>query len=86
MIDIGLHDDSDALFDDVRKSGYAAPAGYGDKGRCTIRGSGAQKWLDVVPGQAACEARFSLDENGEPVNGDRKEIGGKICIVALALH
>jgi hypothetical protein len=48
IIDIDLHDDSDGLFDDATKNGYAALSGYGDKGRYTTRGSAGQKWLDVV--------------------------------------
>ena len=84
MIDIGLHDDSDGLFDDAAKAGYAALPGFGDKARYTVRGSAGQKWLDVVRGKVACEARFGLDDNGAPLNGDWKEIGGKICTAALA--
>jgi hypothetical protein len=60
MIDIGLHDDTDGLFDDAAKAGYAALPGFGDK------------------------ARFGLDDNGAPLSGDWKEVGGKICTAALA--
>jgi hypothetical protein len=63
----------------------AALAGYGDKARYTVRGSAGQKWLDVVRGKVACEARFALDDNGNPLNRDRKEVGGKLCVAALAL-
>jgi hypothetical protein len=84
MIDIGLHDDTDGLFDDAAKAGYAALPGYGDKARYTVRGSAGQKWLDVVRGKVACEARFGLDDNGAPLNADWKEVGGKICSAALA--
>jgi hypothetical protein len=29
-------------------------------------------------------ARFGLDDNGAPLSGDWKEVGGKICAAALA--
>lgn len=83
MIDIGLHDDADGLFDDAAKAGYAALPGYGEKARYTVRGSAGQKWLDVVRGKVACEARFALDDDGSPLNADWKEVGGKICTAAL---
>jgi hypothetical protein len=85
MIDIGLHDDSDGLFDDAAKSGYAVLTGYSDKGRYTIRGSAGQKWLDLVHGKTACEARFALDDDGAPLNHDWKDVGGKICTAAFGL-
>jgi hypothetical protein len=84
MIDIGLHDDADGSFDDITKAGYAALPGYGDKSRYTVRGSAGQKWLDVVRGKVACEARFGLDDDGAPLSADWKEVGGKICTAALA--
>jgi hypothetical protein len=86
MIDIGLHDDSDGRFDDAAKNGYAVLPGYGDKGRYTVHGSAGQKWLDLVRGQMACEARFALDEDGSPLNHDWKEVGGKICSAAFGLQ
>ena len=84
MIDVGLHDDTDGLFDDASKAGYATLPGFGDRARYTVRGSAGQKWLDVVRGKVACEARFGLDDNGAPLNGDWKEVGGKVCTAALA--
>jgi hypothetical protein len=86
MVDIGLHDDADGLFDDASKNGYAALTGYADKGRYTTRGAAGQKWIDVVRGKVACEARFALDDNGNPLNRDWKEVGGRICLAAFALH
>lgn len=85
MIDIGMHDDSDGLFDDAAKNGYAALTGYSDKGRYTVRGSAGQKWLDLVRGKTACEARFALDDDGSPLNRDWKDVGGKVCTAAFAL-
>jgi hypothetical protein len=86
MIDIGLHDDSDGRFDDAAQNGYAVLTGYSDKGRYTLRGSAGQKWLDLVRGKTACEARFALDEDGSPLNLDWKNVGGKVCTAAFALR
>ena len=85
LIDIGLHDDSDGLFDTITKN-YAVLPGFGDKARYTVRGSAGQKWLDVVRGKVACEARFGLDKDDSPLIGDWKQVGGKICTDLLAKH
>jgi hypothetical protein len=86
MIDIGLHDDSDGRFDDAAKNGYAILTGSADKGRYTVRGSAGQKWLDLVRGKTACEARFALDNDGSPLNQDWKEVGTKICSATFTLR
>jgi hypothetical protein len=83
MIDIGMHEDSDGMFDDATKNGYGVLSGYGDKGRYTVRGSAGQKWLDLVRAKTACEARFALDDDGSPLNRDWKEVGGKTCTLAF---
>jgi hypothetical protein len=86
MVDIGLHDDSDGRFDDANRQGYGPLTGSPDRGRYTVRGSAGQKWLDLVRGKTACEARFALDEDGSPLNHDWKEVGAKICAVAFTLE
>jgi hypothetical protein len=85
LADIGLHDNSDGRFSDAKQQGYGPLTGYADSGRYTVRGAAGQKWLDLVRGGTACEARFALDEDGSPLNHDWKEVGVKICIVAFTL-
>jgi hypothetical protein len=49
-------------FDDAAQNGYAVLTGNSDKARYTLRASAGQKWLDLVRGKTACEARFALDD------------------------
>ncbi len=86
MVDIGLHDDSDGSVDNANQQGYEPLTGSADRERYTVRGSAGQKWLDLVRGKTACEARFALDEDGSPLNHDWKEVGAKICAVAFTLE
>jgi hypothetical protein len=82
-IDVSLHDDTDGLFDDSGKKGYAALSGFGDKARYTV-GRGEMQWVDVVHGSIACETRFAVD--ARLLNGDWKQVAGKMCEAAFAAH
>jgi hypothetical protein len=81
QLDVSLHDDSDKMFDNTAQRGYAALPGFGDKARYSVRGAMGMRWVDVVRGTTACEARFTL-EDGQ-LKGDWKQAGGKMCDAAL---
>ncbi|OOG56847.1 hypothetical protein B0E48_12235 [Rhodanobacter sp. C03] len=81
QIDVSLHDDTDGLFDDSGKKGYAALSGFGDKARYTV-GREEMQWVDVVHGSIACETRFAVD--ARLLNGDWKQVAGKMCEAAFA--
>jgi hypothetical protein len=83
QVDVSLHDDSDHRFDDAAKDGYAALPGFAAPARYTAR-AGEMRWVDLVRGSIACEARFTMDD--AQINGDWKQAAGKICEAALALH
>ena len=81
QIDVSLHDDSDHRFDDANEKGYAALPGFGDRARYLARIS-EMRWVDVVRGSVACEARFTM-EDGQ-INSDWKQAAGKMCEAAFS--
>lgn len=82
QVDVSLHDDSDHRFDDADKKGYAPLAGFGDKARYSVRGAMGMRWVDVVRGSVACEARLTMPDR--QINGDWKEAAGKMCEAAFS--
>lgn len=85
QIDVSLHDDSGHdLFDDPNEKGYAPLSGFGDKARYSVKGAMGMRWVDVVRGSVACEARLTAD--GDQINGDWKQAAGKMCDAAFAMR
>jgi hypothetical protein len=83
QVDVSLHDDSDHRFDDASEKGYAALPGFGDRARYLARSS-EMRWVDVVHGSIACEARFTMPDS--QINGDWKQAAGKACDAALSVR
>ncbi|MGH6739465.1 MAG: hypothetical protein ACREDY_10645 [Bradyrhizobium sp.] len=82
QVDIGLHEDTDGRFDDASKPGYAPLAGFGEKGRYITRAQAGMRWVDIVRGKVACEARFVLAD--AQLNGEWTQVAGRMCEAALA--
>jgi hypothetical protein len=82
QVDVSLHDDSDKRFDDAAEQGYAALAGFGDRARYSVQGAMGMRWVDVVRGSTACEARLTMEDG--KVNGDWRQAAGKMCDAAFA--
>ncbi len=83
QVDISLHDDSDHRFDDANEKGYAALPGFAGKARYSVR-SGEMRWVDVIRGSIACEARFTMPD--AQINGDWKQAAVKICEAAFSVR
>ena len=83
QIDISLHDDSDHRFDDANQPGYAPLPGFGDHARYLARQQ-EMRWVDVVRGSIACEARFTIPDS--QINGDWKQAAGNACNAALSVR
>jgi hypothetical protein len=82
QVDISLHDDSDHRFDDASEKGYAALPGFGSRARYLARSS-EMRWVDVVRGSIACEARFTMPDS--QIHGDWKQAAGRACDAALSM-
>ncbi len=83
QVDVSLHDDADHRFDDATRDGYAPLPGFGDHARYSTKG-GEMRWVNLVRGSIACEARFTMDD--AQINGDWTQAAGKICEAALTVH
>jgi hypothetical protein len=83
QVDVSLHDDSDHRFDDTNAKGYAALSGVAGKARYTVQ-NGEMRWIDVVRGSIACEARFTMPD--AQINGDWKQAAGRICEAAFSVR
>ena len=83
QIDVSLHDDSDHRFDDASAKGYAALPGFAGKARYTVQ-NGEMRWIDVVHGSIACEARLTMPDS--QINGDWKQAAEKICEAAFSVR
>ena len=81
QVDVSLHDDSDHRFDDASAKGYAALPGVADKARYTAQ-NGEMRWIDVVRGSIACEARFTMPD--AQINRDWKQAAAKMCEAAFS--
>jgi hypothetical protein len=83
QIDVSLHGDADHQFDDPNELGHAPLAGFGDKARHSAQ-IAEMRWVDVVRGSIACEARFTIPDS--QINGDWKQATGKICETAFSVR
>jgi hypothetical protein len=81
QIDVGLHDDGDGRFDNAAQQGYAALPGFGDHARYLTQPAAGMRWVDVVRGKVACEARFNIADDA--LSGDWKTVAGQMCETAL---
>ncbi len=84
QLDVSLHDDSDKEFDNATLKGYAALPGFGDRARYSVSGAMGMRWVDVVRGTTACEARITMEDS--QINGDWKQAGGKMCEAAFKVR
>jgi hypothetical protein len=84
QVDVSLHDDSDRRFDDASAKGYAALPGFAGKARYTTKAAAGMRWVDVVRGTIACEARVTLDD--AQFNGDWKQATATICEAAFSVR
>ncbi len=83
QFDVGLHDDADHQFDDATAKGYAPLPGFGDHARYLVKQQ-EMRWVDVVRGSTACEARFTMADS--QIKGDWKQAAGNACNAALSVR
>lgn len=77
-----MSDDPGKAFTSAPKQGYEALPGFGDVARSSHSGL---QWVDVMKGKTFCEAIVTIDDNNL-IAGDWKQVGGKMCMAALALR
>lgn len=78
-VNLSLHDNSDKRFDGTGRQGHDVLTGIADKA-WTVD-SGGMRWIDVVRGKLACEARLGLPPS--MVQGDWKQVAAKMCEAAF---
>ncbi|HMI58771.1 MAG TPA: hypothetical protein VK511_12030 [Gemmatimonadaceae bacterium] len=77
-----MSSDPGKKFTSEPKKGYDALAGFGDVARSA---HSSYQWVDVMKGNAFCEAIVTIDDK-DLKSGDWKQTGGKMCMAAFGTH